>query len=204
MVKIDPLPVSAVLSLMLLSGIGAIAGTLAGFSFAQEHERKNGVKATKEVATGQHVDCAGLDEGRVAVAGTCQPRWGRDVARLREARTSPRPGPTVADGRGHNAVEMALERIWWAESRCGKDPRAGLGQVGLAGERGSWQITPRFAADLERLTGRPCNVHDVARCKEQIRVWLEYYGPRVGARTSKELAELYRRGPKGYRQWRNR
>ena len=52
-----------------------------------------------------------------------------------------------------------------------------------------------------------CSPPPAARClsprpaRAGIRIWMNYWAPRVGASTQEELYELYRRGPSGYRQW---
>lgn len=95
-----------------------------------------------------------------------------------------------------------LDMIWWRESRRGTDPRCRRGIVGPAGERGAYQITPIFEAEVRRLGGGPIDVYDDASCRAAITRWLRYWIPRVGASTLAEAYQLFRRGPNGYRRWR--
>jgi len=100
--------------------------------------------------------------------------------------------------------DRAVKLIHWRESRYGQDPRCRRGVVGPAGERGEFQVTPIWAEDVMRLTGETVDPYDVAQCRRLVRAWLEYYAPRVGASTPEQMAELYRRGPAGYRRWAER
>lgn len=99
-----------------------------------------------------------------------------------------------------------LDEIHWRESRRGADPRAQRGVVGPAGEEGPYQFTPICIDDVERITAltgeawrpNPYNLHD---CRRAATIWLEYYCPRVGAVKLEDQYQLYRRGSKGYREW---
>ena len=92
-----------------------------------------------------------------------------------------------------------MDRIWFMESRRGLDKRCWT--VGPAGEYGEYQITPPFLADVVRIAGFHIDRADNDSCRAGIELWLRHYAPRVGAETTDELYELYRRGPAGYRRW---
>lgn len=111
----------------------------------------------------------------------------------------PKPRPTSTSLSGGVYAE-ALSLIHWRESRCGEDPACRPGIVGPAGEQGEYQVTPIWCADVERLTGQTVDPYNTDRLRPQIRAWLAYYGPRVGARSPDQLAALYRYGPGGYRR----
>ena len=68
-----------------------------------------------------------------------------------------------------------------------------------------WNLSPieeRWEAieDCERLFGTSPPPDDPKAVAGYVKAWLRYYGPRVGAKTVDDLAELYRRGPTGYRR----
>ena len=96
-----------------------------------------------------------------------------------------------------NVVQAALEIILFEESRGGVT----RGEVGPAGERGMWQVTPIWERDVERIFGEQVDPDDLAGTGEQVRRWLEWYGPKAGCVTVEDYRELYRRGPTGYRTW---
>ena len=87
------------------------------------------------------------------------------------------------------------------ESTCGKDPRWKI--PGPAGELGEYRIRPIFIEEVLRITGGKFRIDPFNNisCREGIARWLEYSAPPVGATTTEELYELYRRGPAGYRRW---
>jgi len=135
-----------------------------------------------------------------------------DARQLRGALASPVPGPAAppaapatspaADGyvlTDPRAYIVAVDLIHILESRGGR--AVTIGDTGPAGERGEFQITPVCAADLERITGVPCDPLDVDRCRWQCLAYLLHYGPALGCQRPEELAELWRRGPAGYRRW---
>jgi len=98
----------------------------------------------------------------------------------------------------------ALNYAHMRESRCGRDPRCLPGRVGPAGERGAYQVTPPFVAEVRRISGFTIDPHDDASCRRGAGIWLDYWGPRVGLTPSspaEQVYELYRRGPSGYRRW---
>jgi len=97
-----------------------------------------------------------------------------------------------------------LDYVHWRESRYGADPRSRPGVVGPAGERGEFQVTPGFCRDHTRLTGQELDPYNNSQCRYAIIIWLSYYAPRVRARTLADQYELYRRGPTGFRRWRER
>lgn len=134
-----------------------------------------------------------------------------------EIRPSSRPSPTtlkfvraaaepprLAARQRALAFRLAIEEIHYRESRRGADPRSGPGHIGPAGEQGEFQMTPIFIADVRHICGLRIDPHDNASCRAGIARWLAHYAPRVDARTTDELSELYRRGPSGYRRWRTR
>ena len=96
-----------------------------------------------------------------------------------------------------------LDYFWSRESSKGTDPRCRV--TGPAGEEGEYQITPIFAAEVERISGYVIDVFDNESCRYGIRIWLKYWAPRVfkGKPTIGELYGMYRLGPKGYREWRS-
>lgn len=116
------------------------------------------------------------------------------------------PEDIVSIGHDSDAAALllyveALDEIHWRESRRGADPRSRPGIVGPAGERGEFQVTPIFIADVERIAEFRIDPDDMASCRKGITIWLSHYSPRVGAVTTEELYQLYRRGPTGYRKW---
>ncbi len=92
---------------------------------------------------------------------------------------------------------QAVQVIHHRESRSGADPRCR--QTGPCGEIGEYQMTPIWLADCARL-GIDVDPLDNESCRRAIRAWLAYYAPRLGAETPEHMAELYRRGPSGYRR----
>ena len=92
-----------------------------------------------------------------------------------------------------------MDYFWFRESRCGKDLRWKI--RGAAGEEGEYRITPPFVAEVERISGYKIDVFDNASCRAGIVIWMNYWAPRVRAKTRDELYNLYRRGAAGYRQW---
>ena len=95
----------------------------------------------------------------------------------------------------------AVVEIYLRESKCGTDPKARRGVIGLKGEQGDFQVTPIWCEDIKRLFGEEVHPYNNVKLWGQIIRWLEYYGPRVGAVTVDDLAEMYRRGPSGFREW---
>ena len=110
-----------------------------------------------------------------------------------------RPGsPPAPAARAPAALIEVMDYIWFRESRRGLDKRCWT--VGPAGEYGEFQIIPIFVRDVERISGFVIDRADNDSCRYGIEVWLNHYAPRVGAVTTDELYELYRRGPGGYRR----
>ena len=97
-----------------------------------------------------------------------------------------------------------LDYIWFRESSRGQNPKCRKGIVGPAGERGQYQITPIFKEDVERIGNFIIDEYNPSSCRDGIIIWMNYYAPRVGAKTVAEKYELYRRGPSGYKKWKMR
>ena len=113
----------------------------------------------------------------------------------------PQPGsPPAPAARAPAALIEVMDYIWFRESRRGQDKRCWT--VGPAGEYGEFQIIPIFVRDVERISGFVIDRADNDSCRYGIEVWLNHYAPRVGAVTTDELYELYRRGAKGFAEWR--
>ena len=113
----------------------------------------------------------------------------------------PQPGsPPAPAARAPAALIEVMDYIWFRESRRGLDKRCWT--VGPAGEYGEFQITPPFLADVVRIAGFHIDRSDNDSCRAGIELWLRHYAPRVGAETVDELYELYRRGAKGFAEWR--
>ncbi len=99
-----------------------------------------------------------------------------------------------------SSVVELLDYIHFRESRRGTDPRCFRGIVGPAGERGEYQLTPPFTEEVKRLGGS-VDVYDNASCKRAIVLWMDYWAPKRGAESIADKYELFRRGPTGFRQW---
>jgi len=97
-----------------------------------------------------------------------------------------------------------LDLIHLRESSRGTDPRCFRGVVGPAGERGEYQITPIFEAEVKRLGGGSVDVYDTNDCRRAIILWMGYWAPQVDAESVTDRYELYRRGPTGFRRWRTK
>ena len=104
----------------------------------------------------------------------------------------------------HDVYAKAVQLIHWRESRNGRDPRCKRGMVGAAGEQGEYQITPIWVADIHRLFSIRIDPFDTAGCRMAINRWLRYWEPKTNARSVGDMAELYRRGPTGFRRWKRR
>jgi len=131
--------------------------------------------------------------------GSCRPTVLRGVGLVIPWMPAP---PLIAPSVGPpDAIERAIAILHFRESRQGSDPRCRRGHVGPAGEQGEFQVTPIWCEDVRAISGQIVDPFDRNSCRRAIRTWLEYYGPRVGAVTPDDLAELYRRGPGGYRGW---
>lgn len=101
----------------------------------------------------------------------------------------------------HTSMDSVLDYFWQRESSCGRNPRAGRGYIGNAGEEGEYQVTPIFVRDVQRISGHRIDPYDNDSCRKGIVSWLNHYAPIVNANTTNELYNLYRRGPTGYRRW---
>ncbi len=96
----------------------------------------------------------------------------------------------------------AIDLAWWRESRNGTDPN--WRGVGSAGERGEYQLTPIFIADVERICGFVVDPLNNDQCRYGIFAWLTHYAPIVGAETVEELYQLVHLGPDGFREWKGK
>jgi hypothetical protein len=117
---------------------------------------------------------------------------------------APMPTPTPASN-STTATPWAplLDYIWGRESSRGTDPRARPGIIGAAGERGQYQVTPIFVADVKRVSGFAIDPDDNASCKTGIVLWYQFWLSRVPPpKGMHEHWVLYNRGPSGYRDWR--
>lgn len=141
-------------------------------------------------------------------------RMGQDVPRNHEKE----PAGVVLDRTsdpwtllgGSRLVEVDALMMKWAaylrlhrheESRNGRDARCWT--PGPAGELGMDQLTPICVREIHRLTRvwvDPLNEHE---SRWGFARWLEYHAPRVGLTPTDltELRQLARRGPDGYREW---
>jgi len=113
----------------------------------------------------------------------------------------PESPPASAPG---DLITQALDYIVLMESRNGQDPGCWPGRIGPSGERGPWQVTPIFIADIERLCGVELDPYDYWQCWDCVEMWLRHYAPRAGCQTIDDIHELYRRGPTGYRDWKKK
>ncbi len=95
----------------------------------------------------------------------------------------------------------AVDAIHEQESKRGQDPNCRKGVVGPAGELGEFQVTPAWREDAHRITGLATDPYDTERTRYHVYRWLKYYQASVGAWTVRDLCELYKRGPTGYREW---
>ncbi len=120
-----------------------------------------------------------------------------DGGRAERIEREPDPGQA---GSPASIYITVLDYIWEKESRKGLDPKCFPGVIGPHGEQGSWQTTPIYRADIERLW-KAIGPYNDAECRYAAYVYLKHYAPRVGATTHYELHQLYRRGAKGYRKW---
>jgi len=124
------------------------------------------------------------------------------------------PPPAVDRvGESAAAIEAAVALAWERESSNGADRRSWPihlgGRVGPAGERGAYQLTPVFVADVRRISrsaggpARTVDPYDDAACRWAIRVYLSHYAPRPATRaeTAEELYQLFHLGPGAYRRW---
>lgn len=96
----------------------------------------------------------------------------------------------------------AIDECWWRESRNGTDPN--WRGVGSAGERGEYQLTPVFIADVERISGFVVDPLNNDQCRFGIFAWLTHYAPLVGAESVEELYQLVHLGPTGFREWKGK
>ena len=117
--------------------------------------------------------------------------------RLPEAGERQSP-PAAAPG---SFIDDCLDYIVQAESRGGADPKCFRGEVGPAGERGAWQVTPIYVADIKRLYSVDLDPYDFDGCRYYAGKWLEHYMTHTTVTTAYEAHQLYRRGLVGYRKW---
>ena len=139
----------------------------------------------------------GRAEPQAAARGVAVPLPPPTVAPAPAAIVTNRPNMERIAGISGILPEL-MDYIWLRESNYGLDPNCW--KIGPAGEYGEFQIIPIFVADVERISGFTIDRSDNDSCRAGIEMWLNHYAPRVGAVTTDELYELYRRGPAGYRR----
>jgi len=137
-----------------------------------------------------HMECAGPPEAYLAESVAAGPASAGFSFPLE-------PGLADLDIGSIDPWGPVLSYIHWCETRQGS---AAYPDIGPHGERGEYQQTPIFVADILRLTGRTYDPRDPAQARWAARVWLEHYAPLagLGPDDGEELAKLYRYGYAGY------
>lgn len=159
------------LAFLATVGIGCLAGRL--------DERRG---------AGSRTDSA----GRSSVSSIESPLYTGEAPVLARA-SAPPPVPRAV-------YSDLMDYFWELESSQGRNPASQPGVVGLAGERGEYQITPIFIRDCRRF-GIELDPYDNDQCRTVIPMWLERYRGDIGIDEGDKLWQLYRRGPTGYRKW---
>lgn len=117
--------------------------------------------------------------------------------------------PVVALYDRYDRLDATIRYIRGQESTDSLDPLCRV--MGPDGEQGNYGIREIFVADVIRISSYVIDPWDDASCEKGIRIWFDYWAPKVCPQnlehpgrpgSIRDLYELYRRGPMGYRRWR--